>query len=71
MQRLLCLCVIFLMSGCASFSAEHSRTLLMDRTTGEMKECTVDKWRTKESYEKYQGCVSAYEAEGYTIWSQY
>jgi hypothetical protein len=71
MPRLLCLCVILLLSGCASFTAEHSRTLLMDRTTGEMKECTVDKWRIKESYDKYQGCVSDYEKQGYTIWSQY
>ena len=71
MRGLLCFCAVLLMSGCASFSAEHSRTLLMDRTTGEMKECTVDKWRTKESYEKYEGCVSAYEKQGYTIWSQY
>ena len=71
MRRLLCLCLILLLSGCASFSAEHSRTLLMDRTTGEMKECTVDKWRTKESYEKYQECVSAYEEQGYTVWSRY
>ncbi len=45
--------------------------MLMDRTTGEMKECTVDKWRTQESYKVYQDCVSAYEKEGYTIWSQY
>jgi len=71
MRHLRYFCLIVLLSGCASFTADHSRTLLMDRNTGETKECSVDKWRTEESYQKYQECVSAYEQQGYTIWSQY
>ena len=71
MFRLLCFSAILLLSGCASFSAEHSRTLLMDRSSGEMKECTVDKWRTRESYGKYMECISAFEQQGYEVWSQY
>ncbi len=71
MSRLLCIVSIVLLSGCASMTAEHSRTLLMDRTSGEMKECTVDRWRSEESYKKYNECVSDFEKQGYTIWSQY
>jgi len=43
----------------------------MDRTSGEMKECTVDRWRSEESYKKYNECISDFEKQGYTIWSQY
>lgn len=71
MSRLIVLLLVMVMSGCASFTEEHSRTLLMDRSTGERKECTVDMMRSKESYDKYKACIEKYEAEGYKIWSQY
>ncbi len=63
--------VSLLFVGCASFQAEHSRTLLMDRNTGEMKDCTVGMARNNAAYEKYEECIRTYEAQGYTIWSQY
>ena len=68
---LLGIACIILVSGCASFTEKHSRTLLMDRATGEMKECTVDKWRIQKSYDNYRECIKAYEEQGYTVWSQY
>lgn len=71
MRLVIFLAVFLLFMGCASFEAEHSRTLLMDRKTGEMKDCTVGMARNKGAYEKYQECISSYEAQGYTIWSQY
>lgn len=71
MPRIICLLLAFFTAGCASFNAEHSRTLLMDRKTGEMQECTVDKLRTIASYEKYKACIKDFEGKGYTLWSQY
>jgi hypothetical protein len=68
---LLGIACIILVTGCASFTEEHSRTLLMNRSTGERKECTVDKLRTQKSYDKYKECIQSYEEQGYTIWSQY
>lgn len=58
-------------SGCASFKAEHHRTLLLDRATGETKECTVAMARNEKSYDEYKACISAYEEQGYAVWSQY
>ena len=43
----------------------------MDRATGETKDCTVSMVRNKVAYQKYEECIRAYEAQGYTIWSQY
>ena len=63
--------VSLLIVGCASFQAEHSRTLLMDRKTGVMKDCTVGMARSKGAYEKYEECIRSFEEQGYTIWSQY
>ena len=71
MRLILLAAVSFLLVGCASFEAEHSRTLLMDRKTGEMKDCTVSMARNKAAYDKYEECIRAFEAQGYTIWSQY
>jgi hypothetical protein len=71
MPKLPVLCLLLFLAGCASFSEKHSRTLLMDRSTGEIMECTVDAWRTDSSYEKYQECIRAFEQQGYTIWNQY
>ena len=71
MRLLILLVVSFCVAGCASFQAEHSRTLLMDRATGETKNCTVGMARNKQAYQKYEECIKGYEAQGYTIWSQY
>ncbi len=72
MMRLLFLVAVsLLVAGCASFQAEHSRTLLMDRATGETKNCTVGMARNKVAYQKYEECIKTHEAQGYTIWSQY
>ncbi|MBT8329842.1 MAG: hypothetical protein HKP52_11335 [Desulfofustis sp.] len=71
MRLFILLAVSFFFFGCASFEAEHSRTLLMDRKTGEMKDCTVSLARSKAAYEKYEECIRAYEEQGYTVWSQY
>jgi uncharacterized protein YxeA len=70
-KLLLGISCILLVSGCASFTEKHSRTLLMNRSTGERQECTVDKWRTQGSYEKYKECIKSYEEQGYTVWSHY
>jgi hypothetical protein len=71
MRLVIFLAASLLLLGCASFEAEHSRTLLMDRNTGEMKDCTVGMARNKAAYEKYEECIRAHQAQGYTIWSQY
>ena len=71
MRLILCLLFALLLSSCASLTAEHTRTLLIDRSTGEMKECNVDKWRSEESFKRYEQCVADFEKEGYEIWSQY
>ena len=71
MRLFILLMVWFFFVGCASFEAEHSRTLLMDRKTGEMKDCTVGLARSQGAYDKYEECIRSLEAEGYTIWSQY
>lgn len=71
MRLLIFFVVAFFFVGCASFEAEHSRTLLMNRSTGEMKDCTVGLARSKGAYEKYEECISSLEEQGYTIWSQY
>lgn len=71
MTRLPVLFLLLFLVGCASFSEKHSRTLLLDRSTGEIKECTVDAWRTDSSYGKYQECIRSFEQQGYTIWNQY
>ncbi|BDD89338.1 hypothetical protein DPPLL_37030 [Desulfofustis limnaeus] len=63
--------VLLLCVSCASFSEKHSRTLLLNRNTGEIKECTVDRWRTEQSYKAYQECIGSYEKQGYSIWNQY
>ena len=63
--------IVLMLSACASMTAEHTRTLLIDRSTGEMKECNVDKWRSEESFNRYDQCVADYEKQGYEIWSQY
>ena len=63
--------LLIFVSSCATFTEKHSRTLLMDRSTGEMEECVVDKWRNALSYEKYHACIENFEQKGYTIWSQY
>ena len=71
MRLFLFVAVSLFVAGCASFQAEHSRTLLMDRATGEMKDCTVGMARNKKAYEKYEQCIRSYEEQGYTIWNQY
>jgi hypothetical protein len=71
MRLVVFVAVSLLFVGCASFQAEHSRTLLMDRKTGEMKDCTVGMARSKGAYEKYEECIRSHEEQGYTIWSQY
>jgi len=59
------------LSGCASFQAEHHRTLLLDRSTGETRECTVAMKRTEKAYEAYHECIRSFEEQGYSVWSQY
>lgn len=71
MARLTCLLLILFLSGCASFTEDHSRTIFIDYSTGERRECTVDMMRTKASYDKYRECIKDTEAQGYQIWSQY
>ncbi len=71
MRYLIACALMALVAGCSSFTEKHSRTLLLDRTTGEIKECTVDAWRSAKSYETYQDCIRSYETQGYSIWSQY
>ena len=71
MRPLRLMLILLLLSGCASMTAEHTKTLLMNRSTGEMKECTVDRWRTGESFKRYDQCVLDYQKQGYEIWSQY
>ena len=71
MRLYIFLIVSLFLFGCASFEAEHSRTLLMDRSTGEMKDCTVGLARNKGAYDKYEECIRSFEEQGYTIWSQY
>lgn len=71
MRLVVFLMVSFFIVGCASFEAEHHRTLLMDRSTGETKGCEVGMARNEQAYEKYQACIRALEEQGYTIWSQY
>jgi hypothetical protein len=71
MRLFIILVVSFLFVGCASFEAEHSRTVLMDRKTGETKDCTVGMARSKGAYDKYEECIRSLEEQGYTIWSQY
>lgn len=68
---MLLLLMITLVAGCASMGAEHSRTILMNRQTGERQECTVDMMRSRESYQKYEECVASFQEQGYTIWGQY
>lgn len=65
------LLALMLLSGCAAVVADHSRTILLNRETGERVECTVDMLRTQVAYERYKECISSYEDEGYTIWGQY
>ncbi len=60
-----------LVSGCASMGAKHSRTILMNRQTGERQECTVGMMRSRESYQQYEECIAAFEKQGYTVWGQY
>ena len=71
MRLIVFLMVPFFIAGCASFEAEHHRTVLMDRSTGETKGCEVGMARNEKAYAKYEECISALEAQGYTIWSQY
>jgi len=71
MLRMTALLFLLTVAGCASFTEKHSRTLLMDRSTGDIKECTVDIWRTQVSYQKYQECIQSFEKQGYTVWNQY
>jgi len=71
MRTLIFATLMLFVSSCASFTEPHSKTLLMNRNTGEFKDCTVDRWRSKESYEVYKNCIKTFEKEGYTIWNQY
>lgn len=71
MFRVICLLLAVALSGCASFTEDHSRTILIDRSTGETKECTVNMMRSVVSYDKYRECIKAYEGQGYEVWSQH
>lgn len=71
MRILIFLLALALSNGCASVTAKHSRTILMNRTTGERQECTVDMLRTQVAYQRYKDCIKSYEDQGYTIWGQY
>lgn len=71
MKTLIGALVLLLLTGCASFSEKHSRTVLMDRNTGERKECTVAMLRSTAAYEEYKECIRSYEAQGYSIFGQY
>lgn len=62
---------LLLLAGCASFTEKHSRTVLMDRSTGERQECTVTMMRSAAAYEEYKECIRSYEAQGYSIFGQY
>jgi len=71
MRIVLLLIVVGMTTGCTAFKNEHSRTVLLDRKTGETRDCTVAISRTNAAYEKYEECIRTYEQEGYVIWSQY
>ena len=71
MHKLICLLSVLLLTGCTAFTTKHSRTLLMDRATGETKECDVKLSLTNKAYEEYEECIRAYQEQGYTVWSQY
>ena len=71
MSRVTCLLLVLLLSGCATFIEDHSRTILMDRKTGETKDCTVDMLRTQIAYDRYETCIKGWEEQGYTIWGQF
>lgn len=60
-----------LLAGCASVVAKHSRTVMMNRQTGETQECTVDMMRTQVAYQRYEECIASLEEQGYTVWGQY
>lgn len=71
MRVLILLLMVTLIAGCASVAAKHSRTILMNRQTGERQECTVDMMRTQVAYQRYKDCIASFEEQGYTIWGQY
>lgn len=71
MRILIFLVISSFIAGCSSFKAEHHRTLLMDRSTGETKGCEVGMARNEKAYETYEECIRTLEGQGYTIWSQY
>jgi hypothetical protein len=71
MKILIGVLVLLLFAGCASFTEKHSRTVLMDRSTGERQECTVAMVRSAAAYEEYKECIRSYEAQGYSIFGQY
>ncbi len=71
MRLLYCLFFFLLLTGCASMNAEHNTTILINRSTAERQECTVDKWRSKESYDKYNTCIQDHQKQGYEIYGQY
>lgn len=71
MRILMILLAFCFLPGCASFNAEHHRTLLLDRATGETKECTVAMARNEKAYDEYEACIRSFEEQGYAVWSQY
>jgi hypothetical protein len=71
MFRVTCLLLFIVLSGCASFTEEHSRTILINYSTGDTQECAVDMMRTKESYDKYRECIKRVEDQGYKISTQH
>lgn len=68
---LLLLLTLSLLFGCAAVLSKHSRTILINRETGEQVECSIDMLRTQVAHERYKECISSYEEQGYTIWGQY
>ncbi len=71
MKLLIGALLLLLFAGCASFTEKHSRTVLMDRSSGDRKECTVALIRSAAAYEEYKACIASYEAQGYSIFGQY
>lgn len=70
-RALFILLVMIVLSGCAAVIAKHSRTILLNRETGDQVECNVDMLRTQVAYKRYKECIRSYEDQGYTIWGQY
>lgn len=70
MFRIIVLCLLATLVGCASLLHKPRLVILQHPETMEFQNCEVDKLGLRASFAANDACVEKYQKMGYVIWGE-